>query len=76
MNIGYILEHNVRTKDGRELPPAIICSADYGQQAFDDLTRDQPAGTVKTDHDIEGIDPDFEEPVTYDRTFVVLSSHQ
>jgi hypothetical protein len=72
--IGFVIEHNIRTRDGRILPPVVISSEDYGAEIFNDLTAGEAVGTASTDHDLDGLSSAANELVTYDRTFVILGT--
>lgn len=69
---GFVIEYNIRTKDGVKFPNVVLTSKSYGQEVFDDLTEGEAAGTVSVDKNIEGINPQFDVPVLYDRAFVIL----
>ncbi|MFZ9393871.1 MAG: hypothetical protein ACO28P_07950, partial [Ilumatobacteraceae bacterium] len=72
MNTGFVIEHNIRTRDGRILPPTLLSSAQFGAEVFHDLTIDEPQGSASTDRDLDGVSYLTGEPVRYDRTYVIL----
>ena len=71
MKNGFVVEFNVRGKDGRAYPSAVIGPKRYGV-VFDDLTEGQQAGTVTVEKDIDGWCSEYDVPVIYDRAFVIL----
>lgn len=72
MKSGFVIEYNIRGKDGTIYPDLITSSKEYGQNLFNDLVEGMEAGSVSFDKDIEGAVGMQAKPVLYDRAFVVL----
>jgi hypothetical protein len=71
MRTGFVIEFNVRGEDGRVYPNEVFTSKQFGQEAFDDLTDDDTSVFVQ--RNLDGVNSEHDEPVIYDRCFVVIS---